>query len=324
MAALSTPPSATHFVPTRVATLRALDVIECDLYIVEGDSTPTLYGAAGVSVTPGDFDKLQSRGIDTLYVGSEDALRLHKRLRDRLEFVLQNKELDPKDRFGLLQTAVSVEIEQTFRMINVSAAVERAVDIGDKIAGLLRGGETLLADLMGIVRHDFYTFTHVTNVAAYAVLLAEALGIRDAGDLKAIATGALLHDLGKRMISPAILNKPERLSAREQEIIQTHPLRGYEELHDREDLNHGQLMMVYQHHEKLDGSGYPVKAAGDDIHPWARLCAVVDIFDAMTCDRPYRKARKTNFVLEHLSEMAGDKLDKDMVTCFISKMTTGR
>ena len=79
-------------------------------------------------------------------------------------------------------------------------------------------------------------------------------------------------------------------------------------------------MMVYQHHEKLDGTGYPVQAVGEDIHPWAKLCAIVDIFDAMTCKRCYRKAMKMSTVLEHISEMAGSQLDKEMVKCWLSIM----
>lgn len=146
------------------------------------------------------------------------------------------------------------------------------------------------------------------------------MGISDQTELNSIATGALLHDLGKRMISPSILNKHGRLTEEDWEVIRSHPQRGYEELHDREDLTHEQLMMVYQHHEKLDGSGYPVRAYGDDIHPWARLCAVVDIFDAMSCHRPYRKAIDISSVLNRLERMAASQLERDMVSCWVSTM----
>lgn len=309
-----------NLVPLQLATLRVFDQFDCDLYLNDAKLGPRLYRSKGIAVSSSDLDALCKRGITVLYADEFESRKIRKQLREDLETILKNEDISQQDRFGLLQTAVSAEIHQAFRLINVNAAVERSLDIGEKIAQLLSGGETLPGDLFNVVQHDFYTFTHVTNVAGYVVLLAERMGITDPVELNAIATGALLHDLGKRMISPAILNKNGRLSEEDWNVIKSHPQRGYEELHDRQELTHGQLMMVYQHHEKLDGSGYPVRAFGDDIHPWARLCTVVDIFDAMSCQRPYRKAIGLSAVLNRLERMAATQLDRDMVSCWISTM----
>lgn len=324
LSTLATESDRGNFVPVRLTTLEALDEVPCDLYVEFGQAQPTLWRASEIAITASDFKKLRSLGIEFAYVCSNDSPRMQKAISEGLETVLHDGGIAPEDRFGFLQTAVSLEINQAFQMINVNAAVERSADIGEKIANLLQGGDTLPSDVFGVVRHDYYTFTHITNVSAYAVLLAESLGITDADELNAIATGALLHDIGKRMISPTILNKQKRPSANEWKIIEAHPQTGFVELHDRNDLNHAQLMMVYQHHEKLDGTGYPVRAADDDIHPWAQLCAVVDIFDAMTCNRPYRRAMKLSDVLAYMEDLAGSQLNPEMVSCWTTTMRTNK
>ena len=129
---------------------------------------------------------------------------------------------------------------------------------------------------------------------------------------------ALLHDVGKRSILPNLLQKPGALTDDERKAMQLHPTRGFEELCLRPDLTRGQLMMVYQHHERLDGSGYPVRAVAADIHWMAGICAVVDVFDALTGHRPYRRPASAEEALAHLSNRAGTEYDDEAVRCWAS------
>ncbi|HEX5422546.1 MAG TPA: HD domain-containing phosphohydrolase, partial [Candidatus Acidoferrales bacterium] len=122
-------------------------------------------------------------------------------------------------------------------------------------------------------------------------------------------------------IPAKILTKPGRLDPEEREIIETHPLRGYEELCQRAELEFGQLMMVYQHHERVDGTGYPVRVLKDEIHPWAKLLAVVDVFDAMTARRPYRRPATPESVLDYQRQHADTHFDREVVECWISAMS---
>jgi len=155
----------------------------------------------------------------------------------------------------------------------------------------------------------------VTNVCTYCLVLANGLGIREEADLLDIAVGALLHDLGKRKIPSAVLNHPGRLNEEQWELVRRHPGDGFRELCQRPDLNWGQLMMVYQHHERLDGRGYPVGLVDGEIDDWARICKVADVFDALNSDRPYRKGEPLDKVLDFLVECIGTEFDKDMVQC---------
>ena len=132
--------------------------------------------------------------------------------------------------------------------------------------------------------------------------------------------GAMLHDIGKRHVPPAILNKPGPLTKEEFGMIREHPYAGYVELCERDDVTFAQLMMVYHHHEKIDGTGYPVGVTGSEMHPWARICAVVDIFDAITGERPYRKPMSIPEAITHLDGIAGTHLDEEMVSCWTTAM----
>ena len=147
------------------------------------------------------------------------------------------------------------------------------------------------------------------------------MGICDPSDLTRLAAGAMLHDIGKRSIPAKILSKPARLDPDERAVIETHPQRGYEDLCRRADVTHEQLMMVYQHHERIDGKGYPVGLVGDEIHPWAKLLAVVDVFDAMTGTRPYRQPATPQSALKYVKENAGKHFDPEAVECWHSALT---
>jgi HD-GYP domain-containing protein (c-di-GMP phosphodiesterase class II) len=138
--------------------------------------------------------------------------------------------------------------------------------------------------------------------------------------LVALVGGALLHDIGKRHLPHDLLNKAGKLTPQEMALMRQHPQKGFEELCQRSDLNWGQLMMVYQHHERLDGKGYPVQIGGDEMHPWAKICAVGDVFDALTSARPYRKPIEIESALEFFERRAGAAFDAEIVKCLTSLM----
>ncbi len=89
----------------------------------------------------------------------------------------------------------------------------------------------------------------------------------------------------------------------------------------REDLSWGQLMMVYQHHERMDGKGYPVQSVDDEIHEWARICAVADVFHALTSKQPYRKASPITEALGFIEEQSGTHFGAEIVECWVRLMT---
>ena len=315
------PAPTIDFVRVPTCILKTLDRTQVDLFLQHDLSEPhVLYREANYPLAQDRANELVQKCDETLFVRAKDYVQFSQDLIDQLEAALEDELLSSGQRFELVQYAVSLEVEQSLRKVNCDSYVSSSETIGRQIASVLDNGDTLPSDLYGIVRHDFHTFVHVTNVAGYATLLAKELGISKKVELEKIAIGGLLHDMGKRHIPSSILTKTDPLTPSEWATIKQHPQRGYEELCHRSDLEHGQLMMVYQHHEHMDGNGYPVGAIGEELHPWARLLAVVDVFDALTGQRPYRSPMTRDQAVEFLQSRAGTQFDKEIVSCWASAM----
>ncbi len=162
---------------------------------------------------------------------------------------------------------------------------------------------------------DKETEGHSQRVTELTLRIAKKMGVRDE-DLIHIRRGALLHDMGKIGIPDNILLKPDKLSEEEWEIMKKHPVYAYQMLSRIEYLRPA-LDIPYCHHEKWDGSGYPRGLKGEEIPLAARIFAVADVFDALTSDRPYRKAWTKESAIEYIKGEAGKHFDPRVVDAFL-------
>jgi HD-GYP domain-containing protein (c-di-GMP phosphodiesterase class II) len=310
------------FVPVQVRTVRATKADAVDLFLqYEPASEPRLYCRAGNRPDEGQFAELATAGVENLYIRSGDFASFSNDLLDSIGALIKEPLIHSADKFAALQLAVAMAVEQTLRLVDCGKFRALAERVGNDLVELFGDTEPLPRELFRLARHDFTTFSHITNVASYCVILAQQLGINDQNELRKIATAALLHDVGKRSVPPRVLSKTEQLTREERDIIESHPVRGYTDLCQNSDLDYGQLMMVYQHHEHVDGTGYPVRVLQDEIHPWARMLSIVDVFDTMTAKRPNRPPVTPESVLEYQRQQAGTRFDGDIVECWISVMT---
>src|SRR6476620_2279531 len=174
---------------------------------------------------------------------------------------------------------------------------------------------------MAIDAKDQVTHGHIRRVQRYAVGLARELGVVDEALLKAIEAAALLHDMGKLAVPEYILNKPGRLTDAEFEKMKTHASIGADILSAIE-FPYPVVPIVRHHHESWDGTGYPDKLAGSDIPIGARILSVVDCFDALTSDRPYRPRLSDKEALRILHERRGTMYDPLVVDTFVRVHTT--
>jgi putative nucleotidyltransferase with HDIG domain len=163
---------------------------------------------------------------------------------------------------------------------------------------------------------DFYTDKHMKDIAEYSVDIARKLRLPEA-DVENIRMSALLHDLGKVTVPDDILKKPGRLSEEEMEIIRKHPVHGARMIESIEPMKDAREI-IRHHHEYYDGSGYPDGLKGADIPLGARIIGVADAFDAMTTNRPYRKALPMDKVIKELRDFAGIQFDPDIVGILIA------
>lgn len=247
--------------------------------------------------------RLQERGIEKVYIS--DNLSEGIEIKDVVSDKVRLESLKSiKDVFTLFQTTQKIEIEKV---------QDSAMSIVDDI---LENRE-LLYDIVDIKTKDNYTFLHCVNVSVLCVMLGLKIGAnRDY--LKKLAIGGILHDFGKILIPDEILNKPGKLSNEEYEVIKQHPIQGYEILKEHPMLTPISKVMILLHHERINGDGYPLGVDKDKIHEGARICAICDVFDAMTSKRTYKNAFSVMDTLSQMEEMTRLQLDEDIFKVFRS------
>ncbi|WP_370444458.1 GAF domain-containing protein [Meiothermus sp. Pnk-1] len=204
-------------------------------------------------------------------------------------------------------------------LASVARRLERALERAAYLEEITRTREAALRALgLGLELRDLETKGHTDRVVALSVALGKRLGF---ADLEGLRLGAYLHDLGKLAVPDEVLQKNSPLSAGEWRVMKTHPEIGYEMLRGLSFLPEVALNVVRYHHERSDGSGYPLGLRGEEIPLEARIFAVVDIYDALSHARPYKPAWPFHEVRRELESQAGKTLDAEVVRAFIELLT---
>ncbi len=248
------------------------------------------------------LNKLNEIGISSIYIEDEisedievedvlcDVTRLHAKqiVSEELTRFYKSKEIDTE------------KIQKTTGMI-----IEEVLS-----------NKNDLINLRDIRIQDEYTFSHSVNVCILSTLLASKLGL-PYDKIKSIGEAGLLHDFGKMLVPSEILNKPAKLTPEEFEEAKKHTIYGYNTLKGDPNIKPTVKVAVLMHHERLDGSGYPLGITGDKIHYSAKICAICDVFDAMTSCKIYRNALSISDAVEFLHSTAGIYFEKEYVDVFL-------
>ncbi len=182
-----------------------------------------------------------------------------------------------------------------------------------------RAYEAMMAALCKAVEtKDFYTRGHSERVSRGSAMLAREIGMRS-GRLEAITYAGMLHDIGKLGVPTKVLQKSGRLTEEEFGAVQLHPMRGLEIVREIGFLDEA-LAGIMHHHERIDGRGYPLGLAGDEIPEFARVIAVADAFDSMTSTRSYRGARRVGEAIAELRKWSGSQFDPVLVDAFVTAL----
>ncbi|HEY9855472.1 MAG TPA: HD-GYP domain-containing protein, partial [Stenomitos sp.] len=174
----------------------------------------------------------------------------------------------------------------------------------------------LLNSLIDLRVYDEYTYSHSSNVMSLALVVGTAMGYSPE-TLRILGIGALLHDVGKSLVPESILHKPGKLTEEEFNIMATHPANGIMLLSGYSWASTDIKNIVFQHHEKWDGSGYPMKLSREAISEFARVVSVVDVYDALISTRPYKKGLPPNVVYQAIVNGANNHFDPRVVQAFV-------
>lgn len=178
--------------------------------------------------------------------------------------------------------------------------------------------EAIAVDINALKTSDEYTFKHSVDVATMSMIVAKKQGMSQQ-DIYNIGIAGLLHDMGKSKIPLEILNKPDRLTDEEFAVMKQHPLLGYEILKEKNEFAPTISFAVLQHHEKMNGRGYPMGVTADKIVPYAKILSVVDVYDALVTERPYKKAFSQRTAVEMVMSMS-EELDLQAMKNFLASV----
>ncbi|KAB3524830.1 HD-GYP domain-containing protein [Alkaliphilus serpentinus] len=192
-------------------------------------------------------------------------------------------------------------------------------DISNNLIQCITEHKQVYIGIQGIRRKDFYTYIHSIDVAIFAIIMGESLGLSKR-NLKKLALSALLHDVGKIEIDDEILSKPTSLTEDEMNKMKMHTIYGYEIIKDKLGYFEEIAMVALEHHEKVDGSGYPKAAEKKNIHFFSQIVAICDIYDAITADRVYRKGVLPHRGVEYLMSVTNSHIDHELTRKFIGNI----
>lgn len=311
---------------TPVPALRPGDVVGATVYT---DSGQVLL-ASGVALTPVLIDALTRRGHYAVYVcdGTADDIAPEDLVSDRVRsttvkhirevFSVAAAAIAPG---GKVPTAAKVQARQS---------VEKLMRDIDVIMNDVLHSQSLTG-LTALKSHDDYTFSHCVDVAVTSIILGRKLFL-PADEMRQLALGGLLHDIGKIFVPNEILNKPGPLTPDEFDVLKRHTTEGYQFLMEAglQDFLAGGI--VHQHHERQDGAGYPRGLKGSNrllrstderwdrgrIQPLAEIAAVADVYSAISSDRPYRAAMTPTQIASTIKSMKGHHLNLEVVECFLT------
>jgi len=225
-----------------------------------------------------------------------------KNLNQRLKQLIHDQSLEPDAKASAVYQESMAIMSQLFEQPTIQSIIDAKQSIHNMV-DLILSEDATTSSLFKIMQHDFYTYTHSVNVGVLAVALAKRLYGTDSNhNMHELGAGFFLHDLGKAKIDPVILNKPGRLDEKEMAIMRAHSSLGFSMLKSANQLSRECALIVMQHHEREDGTGYPRKLIGNQIHDYSRICCITDVFDALTAERSYKKGLSTFDALRIMKE----------------------
>ncbi len=263
----------------------------------------------------GDFDhEIAVKSNDELQLLADQFVKMQGQIKELLE-----------ERYQAEQNLENKNKEISEHKDEIESLYEETISINEELETLFAKNkdsyfETVKVLANVIEEKDLYTGGHCERVMIYSMMIGEALkiGEQEKSDLQ---FGSILHDIGKIGVPEYILHKKERLTQEEYEKIKEHPEIGYQLLSNLDFLDSSRRI-IYEHHERVDGKGYPRGLKGDDIHFLAKIVCVADAFDAMTSNRAYRAVMSVDDALKELIANKGTQFDAEIVDAFIEYFET--
>jgi HD-GYP domain-containing protein (c-di-GMP phosphodiesterase class II) len=248
-----------------------------------------LYCAGGEQVAGEMSEKIREHQVEKLFILKKDWNQYHVYVEDNLDTILADISMPPPRKALVSYGTIAHIAEQLFRSPRAEFIRRYKKSIMTTLKHVVND-DPALRSLIGLTTFDFSIFNHSLNVGIFGMgLLKEILGKQPGHNLGEISVGFFLHDIGMCRVPPDIIHKKGPLSKAEWKCLRGHVEEGVRILEEHHMLTHESRIIISQHHERQDGSGYPRRLHGDAIHEYAKICSIADVFDGLTSYRPFRK-----------------------------------
>ncbi len=310
-------PSA-QFLPVHLALVQPGTVPPVSLYLRVGKEDEfTLYCAAHKAFDEQARGRLLDHGVQTLYVRLQDEGAHDHYIEQNLAAIVRDDLLPPGEASRLVYRTSSRVMQHLFDDPRSGKNIARIEPVVRAAVGSIMKSSDTLWEMTDLASHDYQTYTHCVNVGVLLVAFSrQVLDIEEASILESIGFGGMVHDLGKSLVPPQILNKNGPLTDEEFNQVQEHPVNSLSLVEHHRELGRMETAIIRSHHERPDGRGYPDALLSQDIPPLARMAKVIDCYDAMTTERPYARARSPFETLSLMKRMDG-QFDDAVLNGFI-------
>lgn len=265
-----------------------------------------------------DFDRLSAHGVTHLLVRAEDLMRCEQALELRLRDMLANPLLSSNDRAEIVHSAGTAVAREILASALSTDSIARASALIDGIVDGVMNDENVAGYILQMAGHERSTASHMQMVATLAVVLGAEVFGDDVDVLRTLALAGMLHDVGKLSVPASTLHKRGPLSEHEVQLIQQHPIESVRLIGRDPTVSPAVRHVILQHHERLDGRGYPLGLADRDILPLTRLLSIVDSFHALIGPRAYRAALSVQDANRVMGYQAGRQFDRAMLERWIN------
>ena len=301
------------FFRVRISTLIPEKPTNFDLFLKVGNQH-VMYLRAGDKLDQEKINQLNVRDNSGHFlVKNEDRLAYKKYIHEQIN----SNQFDVAKKASLLRESSITLVEELFENPDVGQALENAKPIVNEFVQFMKSSPEAMGHLISLSGHDFYTYNHSLDVSIYGLGLGEALGFNKT-DLEQLGIGSLFHDIGKRQVSLDILCKKGPLDPAEWAQMQKHPQFGYVILNEQPNVSDAVKAACFEHHESWAGGGYPQQISGHEIHPFARIIAITDTYDALTTQRSYNVPLKPQDALLMMKDKLAGRYDPDMLKAMYS------
>ncbi len=312
------------YIPVHLDGLVMDSVVDFHLHLQTSPGHFVLFRGPDLEFTTAHHARLLANNVQTLWLKGDERRRYEHYVERHLETLLANPQIATPRKVELLQSAAQTTLEAVMIDPRHTEAVPRTRRVAQQTVSLIVKEKEALGHMAALMARDYDTVRHSMNVSIFATGLAHAAGVRNASDLRDLALGGLLHDIGKSELPRELIVKPGAYTEEEMALMRTHVVRGEHILQADGRMGSLGMVAVSQHHERLSGHGYPRALEPQHIHLFGRIAAIADVYDAMTSDRSYQRAMKPVDALHLMSTHLASHFDQDLLTQFVKTLRAPR